>query len=165
MIVRLQNSEIYNCLAITSQIQILHLKRKSKETYDAQNDFFEGLNIANFGFIGELAVAKAYNKFWFGNVGVIGEPDVDILEVRTVKKSNPHMYIYKKDRDMDKFVLVSVENFPDVKICGWEFAGNLKKDKYWNPNLRYPTWHIPNDALRPADELLDPEVYNSKFAL
>ena len=163
MKITLSYSEIINCLTMVAQTQVFVMKENLKPTYGQESNFFDRLNIASFGFMGELVVAKFFNKYWFGNVGIIGGDDVDNLQVRTIINKKHSLILHKEDKDESKFILVSLHNFPEAELVGWDFAGNLKRPENWQTWTGRPCYFIKQDRLRPVRELLDEKTYSKIY--
>ena len=86
MIVRLSYAEMLLAVQIAGQQQVQNFKQGRKARYGAANDFGSAVGLCLTGVLGEMAVAKALNKFWTGNVGQHGTTDVggnNGVEVRT----------------------------------------------------------------------------------
>ena len=130
---------------------------KDKHGYkgrDMQDNFY--------GMLGEIAFAKAVDKYFPMTVNTFKEVDIGInWQVRTVgSNNNRDLIVRPADPSKHKYVLVEIStraSYPDkfyvATIHGW-IEGTQAKDKkylsyFGNPD-RPPAYRIPKKALRPT---------------
>src|SRR5262245_35480808 len=106
------------------------------------------------GACGEMCLAKHLNVYWNGNVGDLDAHDVAEFEVRTARYHDRDLWLFDRDRDEDKFVLVT-GRAPNFVLRGWITAaegracGDVReyvKDR--------PLLYVPQSALHPMKTLM-----------
>jgi hypothetical protein len=117
------------------------------------------------GCLGELAVAKQYNRFWSGTVGEIRAKDVGTLQVRATYRLNGCLILHQEDADEDPFFFVVVMGGGAAcDLKGW-IIGREGKDKarYWRDVD--PAHGIVHAAyFVPAGDLKAPPEQRAKLA-
>lgn len=111
--------------------------------------------ITTLGVAGEIAVAKALNLYWSGNIGVAA-PDVGLnIQVRTVATPNRRLIVHRADPDDAPFVLVYPTDSPQrFQLVGYLFGRDAKNDRWWDdPQGGRPAFFVPVNQLRPIEEL------------
>jgi hypothetical protein len=104
------------------------------------------------GACGEMAVAKALDRYWAGS-GTFRGGDVGELQVRTAREHRGRLILHESDADDQIFVLVT-GRAPDLCVRGWLLARDGKRAEYWqDPGTGRPAFFVPQDALRPVGEL------------
>jgi hypothetical protein len=89
------------------------------------------------GCLGEMAVAKAYNRFWSGAVGDYHALDVSGVQVRATKRPEGDLWVYPDDDDSRRFYLVRI-NCLQYSIIGWILGGEAKRlGKETKPGVIY----------------------------
>jgi hypothetical protein len=135
---------------------------KAEPDDDPDRDFWKNFHAA----AAELAVAKAYNRYWHGSVNRFHEiADVGFgIGVRWIEKDTHRLIVREKDEDWHEFVLVSGEIIPIHNIrrkpsrfrARMRIHGHLRGDKCKQDRW----WEDPNDRKRPAylvpQRFLDP---------
>lgn len=104
------------------------------------------------GALGEMAVAKALDKFWAGALGNFKAADVGRVQVRATARLNGSLLLHSPDTDEAAFVLV-VGLPPDLWIPGWILARAGKNSKWVRKDTGRPAFFVPQAALRPLTEL------------
>ena len=158
MKVDLSYSEILSAVNIAGQMQVQNMMQGRKPRYGAPSNFGTATALCLVGLIGELAVAKAMNKFWMGNIGHHGTTDVggqNGFEVRTFEDENKNLILHPHDADEKKFVAASVQNLPQVNLIGWCYGHEGKHPLFWQEFTGRPCYFMPKRALRPMDTILD----------
>lgn len=118
------------------------------------------------GALGELAVAKAANRYWGGGVNV-GKRVADVgnmLEVRCRDETNGARDLIVRDDDPDDRVMVlvtwtedSIHPYPDpptLYVHGWIKIKKAKREEYKQNYGGYGTaYFVPKDKLNPMEDL------------
>ncbi len=112
------------------------------------------------GAIGEIAVAKASNRYWGGTVNV-GKRVADVgerIEVRCRDETDGERDLIVRDDDPDDRVMVLVtwteSDLPSLKVWGWIEIKKAKKKKYLsNPGGYGQCYLIPKEDLNPMETL------------
>ena len=106
------------------------------------------------GAAAEMAFAKWMNVYYEPTVNTFKAPDVGVLQIRSTRHEHGKLIIRSKDVKDEAFVLV-VNRVPEFDIVGWIQGSDAKQDKYlYDPNnINSPAWFVPQDALRPMEEL------------
>ena len=117
-----------------------------------------------YGMLGEIAFAKATNKYFPMSVNTFKDADVGMhWQVRTVgSNNNRDLIVRPADPSKHKYVLVEISKSSNhysseakysAKIHGWIEGTQAKDNKYLsyfgNPD-RPPAYRIPKKALRPT---------------
>jgi hypothetical protein len=108
------------------------------------------------GALGELAVAKAINRY---PAGIAEIPDYagDIypgIEVRTSARADGCLIVRPRDKPGRPYVLV-LGLAPELKVAGWMLGGDAMRPRYWREgfNGRAAAYFVPATELRPITEL------------
>lgn len=121
---------------------------------EAQGYVGPGWDINVLGAAAELAVAKAYGRYWDGYVGPPrrGTGDVAGWEVRHTLAVDGHLILHPGDRPEAAYILVTGRP-PDLTIRGFAVGSDVMVDAYRNhPLARRPgDWWVPQGALRRVD--------------
>jgi hypothetical protein len=113
-------------------------------------DYTTLLDLDIEGAAGEIAAARALNRYWHASVNVGKEaPDVGTnIQVRATKHLNGSLIITNSDPDDQIYVLVTGTR-PNYKIVGWIRGCDGKKEQYVRaPNNRPPAYFVPQTALK-----------------
>lgn len=103
------------------------------------------------GACGEIAFAKASNRYWPGGVNTFKEADLlDHVQVRTRSGGQcVDLIVRNGDKDNDIFVLV-VGRAPDYVVEGWTLGAIAKQRKYLQSyGGRVPAYFMPSADLMP----------------
>jgi hypothetical protein len=120
-------------------------KRTHAHRYDGGP--YGSLMINYIGSLGEIAVAKAYNRFWSGTVGSISDKDVGPWQVRTTQLPGGRLPLHEGDADADRFFLVTVTLEGVATIRGWCWGHEGKLREYWDDKIREACYMVPQSAL------------------
>lgn len=114
------------------------------------------------GACGEMALAKALNRYWSGSINRYGSSgDVGRIEVRTRSRHDYDLLIRPGDADGSRFVLVT-GTAPDYLVHGWYLAGEAKQDKWLaNHGDRTPAYFVPRASLKPIETLFSGETLSA----
>jgi hypothetical protein len=100
------------------------------------------------GALGEIAWAKHRNQFFCGSCGTFHhEPDVQGVEVRSMRRPNDSLIVRSNDVAERPFVL-SYATGEKVSFMGWIYAKDGMIDKFKKaPRGGNEAWFIPQRAL------------------
>lgn len=118
----------------------------------------DNFKISIMGALGELAVAKALKIKWTPGINTFKDvPDLlPDIEVRCRSFSGAELIYRPDDCDDRKYVLVTGVG-PKMVVRGWMRGKDCRKTKWWaDPNNRGFCWWVPQDVLRPLEELMTP---------
>lgn len=103
------------------------------------------------GCCGEMAVAKAFNKYWKGK-GKRGKPDVGDNDVRTRPHHKSRLILHRKDAPNRIFWHVTGSN-GSYQIHGWIYAHEGQKEEYWGDfaKINRPAFFVSNSIIRPPE--------------
>ena len=158
MIVRLSLSEMLLAVQIAGQQQVQNLKQGRQARYGAPKDFGSAVGICLTGILGEMATAKALDKFWSGNVGQHGTTDVGGqhgVEVRSRTEIGRNLILHPRDSDDKKYVVAVTQNAPDIHLVGWCYGRDGKKQEFWQEFTGRPCFFVPDEALQPIEKILE----------
>ena len=111
--------------------------------------------ISIHGAAAEMAVAKTLGLYWGDDRKLDYGGDVCSYHVRSTDLSDGHLLLYERDPDDAYFVLVVTAGMPTFLIPGFIQACDGKRADYADAGrLRSPGWMVPQEALRPVEELL-----------
>lgn len=113
------------------------------------------------GACGELAYAKAANRFWGGSVGTFKAPDLaGRIQIRTRSDVNYDLIVRDADNDDDIFVLV-VGQAPIYTVVGWITGKDAKQARYLQSHggrssayfvPQADLWEFPIVTSEPTDD-------------
>lgn len=105
------------------------------------------------GAAGELAVAKAVNRYWHGSVNAPkSAPDVGTnIQVRATKHRNGSLIITKTDND-DQIYFLVIGEMPNYDVVGYIKGSDGKQEQFVRaPANRPPAFFVPQSALTRLD--------------
>jgi hypothetical protein len=108
------------------------------------------------GACGELAVAKSAGVFFLPSVNTFHRvPDfLSDYEVRSTDLPDGSLIVRENDADDRRYILVTVID-DVVNLVGWIEGKDAKKQEWLrDPGNRRPSWFVPQDQLRPIEEVL-----------
>ncbi|MGA1697544.1 MAG: hypothetical protein ACO4AZ_01555 [Ilumatobacteraceae bacterium] len=136
------------------RIAALEIQRPAKHGADdrAENNW----QIDIVGTMGEMAVSKAYQKYWFpaaydGNLKSL-EGDVGQLQVRSTGWLSGHLLLYEYDKPETPYIFTIVRE-PHVKIVGWTTLEEARRIGDPRPSKTDMCYWVRQDRLRPAETL------------
>jgi len=151
MEVILTKDELEFAYNIGSRRHIESILKKLQNKHGASPE--RSLDIHVAGALGELAFAKALDKFYIGHVNTFSKPDVGKYQIRYTKMKPPQLIIRKTDNNNEVFVSVSGED-DTFYINGWLKGIDGKQDKYIrNPYNRGEAYFIPVEDLYTMETL------------
>lgn len=114
----------------------------------------DGWSVHIEGAAGEMAAAKAMNRFYSGSVNTFRDGgDVGAIQVRTRSKDGYELIVRANDRDSDVFVLV-VGRAPVYRVMGWMRGQDAKRAEWRKEHGgRVAAYFVPTAALRAMGEL------------
>lgn len=136
------------------RICALQMNRPAKHGADDRPE--NNWQIDIMGCMGEMAVSKAYKRYWFpaayeGDLKSL-EGDVEELQVRTTGYLDGHLIVYEYDKPATPYIFTIVRE-PWVKIAGWttlEEAREVGDPRRSKTDMCY--W-VKQQDLRPAESL------------
>lgn len=104
------------------------------------------------GAAGELAFAKATNRYWPATVNNFHDPDLmNGVQVRTRSSHSHDLIVREGDSDLHTFVLVT-GRMPVYRVHGWIKGRDAKQLRFWNnPGGHGPAFFIPQGHLTEID--------------
>lgn len=156
MIIRLTWAEMQLAYLIAGQRRIMNMKKGLGGRYGApEGEGSEELDLVAAR--GEMAVAKALNLYWTGTVGDYGAIDVGgHVEVRSRTKHWHSLILHPSDKDHLPFVLADCSNPPDIRLAGWLYGHEGKKEMFWSDpsGKNRPAFFVEPKHLHPMDDLV-----------
>lgn len=145
-----QEAQYAAMVGIQRHIEALRAARPDR--YGANTD--DGWTLHIEGAAGELAVAKHLGVYWAAPVNTYSTGgDVGALQVRTRSRHDYDLIVRPKDRDTDRFILVTGRT-PHFRLHGWITGAEAKQDRYLQTHGgREPAWFVPAANLHPMEEL------------
>jgi hypothetical protein len=107
------------------------------------------------GAAGELAVGKWSGSFFVPSVNTYHRvPDcLEDVEVRSTRLAKGCLIVRDNDADDRRYVLAIVDG-DTIRLAGWMHGRDAKCDEWFqNPHERRPAWFVPQEKLRPMEEL------------
>ncbi len=152
MDVQLTWSEIQLGALVGATRHLLRLRDGAQNRY-TNGAPLNGWQIHVEGALGEMAVAKAFDLFWSGDVGQPGRGDIgNSLEVRTTATLDGHLILHPSDPDDSIYWLVVGKNGA-YTIVGWIQGIDGKQEWYWRTRgVRHPAYFVPSESLHPPDD-------------
>jgi hypothetical protein len=144
--VKLEWYELSLAAMIGARREIEALRKGSRPAHGAGEDK-RWLNHIE-GAAGEMAFAKAVNRFYNGSVNTYSTGgDVGPVQVRTRSRHEYELIIRSSDDDNSIFALVTGQS-PRFKVWGWIRALNAKRPEWLKDHgNREPAYFVPNHAL------------------
>jgi hypothetical protein len=107
-----------------------------------------------YGALGEMALAKARDHYWFPAYDHPSKVEADVgknWQVRSHDRPNGELIVRERDRDDQAFVLAVLDDLPTVKLIGWIWGRDAKQDRFARPADagKPPAWFVPQAALSP----------------
>lgn len=101
------------------------------------------------GALGELAVAKALNRFWSASVGTFKTGgDVGSIQVRCRSRHDYELLVRDTDPDDAAFILVT-GRAPTFRVHGWIYGRDAKRPEWRQTHgNRPPAYFVPHSALQ-----------------
>ena len=149
--VTLTQAELEHAATIGARRHIEALLEHRQDRYAAKKakDLW-GLHIE--GACGELAFARAVDRYWAGPVNNFKDADLgDKVQVRTRTHHNQDLIVREGDSPDHAYVLVTGKA-PEFRVWGWIWGRDAKREE-WHANYGGYGWayFVPKDALRPVD--------------
>jgi hypothetical protein len=101
----------------------------------------------------EMAVAKALNIPYDGDIGIVGGFDIGgKYEVRGTGYASGCLLLHPEDKEAPYILVIVSETAFDV--VGWIMASDGKKPEYWRTDVRYPCYFVPQVKLKSIESLI-----------
>lgn len=136
-------------LAVTRMA--VSIDQGTKDIAHESRDWFERLRVDVLGACGEIAVAKAVNKFWSPSVNTMHRiADVGTnIEVRATDRENGSLIIRGND-DEDRWYFLVTGEPPEMVVRGYIRGADARRDEWVrNPHGHRTAWFVPQSALLP----------------
>lgn len=133
------------------QIQALRERRPDRHGADPA----EGWMLHIEGAAGEMAAARALDRYWAAPIGTyrLGG-DVGEVQVRTRARHEYGLIVRADDRNSDAFVLVT-GRAPRFRVHGWMSGSEAKQERWLREHGgRPPAYFVPREALHELADLL-----------
>lgn len=138
-------------VGVMRQIEALRQGRLDQHGADPEN----GWTFHIEGACGELAAARAANRYWPATVNTFknGSDLLGGVDVRTRSRSDYELLVRQEDADHRPYVHV-VGACPAYKVRGWLFGKDAKQPQWLQSHGgRPPAFFVPNEALRDMADL------------
>jgi hypothetical protein len=146
--VTLHTFEVKMGAAVGMDRHIAALDRRLPDRHGFTGD---GWKVHVEGALGELAVAKALNRFWNGSVNTFKGGDLGRLQVRTRSRHDYDLIVRDSDADDEYFMLVTGQ-CPSYQVHGYIKGADAKQPQWLQTHGDRPAaWFIPKDALTPLN--------------
>jgi len=105
------------------------------------------------GALGELALAKATNRYWSGaGVGYHDEEDVGHVQVRVTQHLDGCLIVRPGDGHADQPWVLVTGSYPDYTVVGWIIGRDARQGRFLrDPNGRPPAYFVPQSELVPLE--------------
>lgn len=139
---------------------------KGRPAYHGADDRPENnWQIDIMGVMGEMAVSKAFKKFWNpaatdGRLSGL-EGDVEKFQVRSTGYSNGHLIMYEYDKSEAPYILALVRE-PWVKLVGWMDLAGAREIGDARPSKTHMCYWMRQEQLFEMD-LLGDIAYDDEF--
>jgi hypothetical protein len=134
-----------------------------------KNPNYQSWDVDIEGAAAEYAAAKGLGMLWDGSVNTWKKADLgDRIQVRSAQeKADPKnpgkmqpisLIVRKDDKEEENYILV-IGSIPHFRIVGWCSGVDAMQDKYRrNPHGGVESWFVPQEDLKPIEELLNVEI-------
>jgi hypothetical protein len=150
--VELKWYEVHNCalVGVVRKIEGLRQMRKPLHYFEGH----DGFEIDIQGACGELAAAKAVDRYWSGSVNAGKSPDLGPYQVRTSLRENGDLVLRDNDKDEEITILVR-GRAPHFEVVGWIRNRDGKRKEYYRSLVagRPPAFVVPYEKLNPMEKL------------
>lgn len=111
------------------------------------------------GACGEIAAAKAINRYWCPSVNTFGAADLDLtIQVRTRSRHDYDLIIRPEDNPDHCYVLVTGKA-PRFTVRGYRIGHAARRDVWQQSHGgRPPAWFVPQADLWPISDLIHPPM-------
>lgn len=129
------------------------IRRKLKSKAVSESPF----QISVEGALGEMAVAKALNRFWCCGVNSFKKADIGIdIQVRCRSRPDGELIVRPNDNEDHYYVLVTGQA-PTYTVHGFLQGKEAQRDEWVkNPFGKGEAWFCPLQSLHPISELPAP---------
>ena len=129
-----------------------HVSSLQKRRQDRHGFVGDGWGIHVEGACGEMAFAKAMDRYWTASVNAFKGADVgDNIQVKT-RSRHSYDLIVRKDDDPDHVFFLVTGLAPDYRVHGWIVGRDAMQNKWLQTyGGRPPAWFVPQDALHNLD--------------
>ena len=153
MNVRLTWYEVRQAALVGVDRYVRALKDGREDAHGLEQKGADGLALHVLGAAGELAFAKATNRFWSGSIDTFSNPDVGAIQVRTRSKHDYELLVRVKDDDEAIYVLVTGQ-IPEFRVRGWMFGKEAKRKEWALTHGDRPSaFFVPHDEMRAIEDL------------
>ena len=149
--VTLTAAEMQHALQVGGQRHIEALEQSLPDRHGARKAK-DGWGLHIEGACGELAFARAVDRYWAGPVNNFKEADVgDRIQVRTRGHSQADLIVREDDADDQAFVLVTGKA-PTFQVHGWIWGRTAKNPGWWHNHGGHGwAYFVPRVFLRQID--------------
>lgn len=154
MKVTLTEWEYRHCVDVAAMRMSVSISSGIADINHRERDYNERLLVDVNGVCGEMAVAKAINRFWQPSVNTFhGVPDIlPNIEVRSTEKSSGCLIVRDNDPD-DRYYFLVTGKPPVFLVHGYMLGAEAKKDEWLrNPHGHRPAWFVPQPNLNRLSE-------------
>lgn len=104
------------------------------------------------GCLGEMAFAKAFNRYWSGaGCSYHLDDDVGNVQIRVSAHENACLLVRPNDGALDSPWVLVIGEGRSYKIAGWMWGRDTRRNEWLrDPAGRPPAYFVPQDALRPV---------------
>lgn len=150
--VELTPYEMFLAAQIGIRRQVEARTKGLKDRHGVDPDAGWGIHVE--GAAGEMAFAKALDRFYSGSVNTFKfGGDVGQIQVRTRSRDDYELIVRADDKDDDSFVLVC-GIAPRFVVKGWMPGREAKRPEWLKAHGgRPPAWFVPQAALWPLESI------------
>ena len=141
--------EYKQCVDVATTRMSVSIGNNITDINHQQRNYNDRLLVDIRGTCGELAVAKAINRYWAPSVNTFHKiPDIEPnIEVRTTNNPNGSLIVRDNDPD-DRYYVLVIGDPPTFNICGYIKGSDAKRDEFLrNPHGHRPSFFVPQAAL------------------
>lgn len=145
--------------AVTGSVQMMRAIRSGKVGHDhggrSGRQVRERWAQAIHGQMAEHAVCKALGLYPIASVDGIGGDDPGGYAIRSTPWNDGCLIVNQSElpeADDKRFLLV-VGHWPRFRLAGWLYGAEARRDEWWRPDERPPSWWVPQSSLRPVESL------------
>lgn len=133
--------------ALRQAESMLHGREEAHGAPDTDDPLYKHI----LGACGEIAVARAYERYWGGDVNTFKRADIGhLLQIRMRSRHDWDLIVRPDDNPDHAFMLVTGDP-TKMRVHGWCWGRDAKNPDWFKPHGgRPPAYFVPKSFLKPV---------------